>query len=830
MRTGLAVGTLVGILLLCSLPAAGQTDFPERLPAEMFSEDGPDPGLVASAAFGPPPDADPALHDFAVILTIELGLMDRDNVTALAGSGTFPGLSAEFFVHEGWLVPVESDIIQSSCCWDLILSPGRVWSDPNDGGWSRAGFPFVLINSSFPEAHNGLATFLYNEKTVSSVRIQVTAETAPEREFDARALLPATYQPGPVGADVREAFAAELAARLPVRHLAELSEEVGSDLESEIIGDIPPEEVSAVAVVVDGTIYQGRSTTRTGDHPYPGSIRSSVYSMSKSMAGGISALWLAQEYGPEVLDQRIADWLEVTADHNGWDDVTVRHCIDMAVGIGDKNPEPWPLDIMGEAGGDQRMPRFWNSRTAPAKLDIVFSYGDYAWGPGEIARYTDKHTFVFSAAAEAFLEGQGDPEADLWEEVTREVLEPIGLSGIPMSHTLPTPDGDTVAFLSTGLYPNVQESAKVALLLMDGGTFEEHQLLHPDLVQEALFRDGNFGGYSSGIANPAGDLAYRLSFWGLAYEARDGTLHQIPHMSGFGGNFLLLAPNNVAVLVYTDHGNTNLSGYSVAVRLAEVAEAVKPFPPGAMAPGPPLMGNRVVLAPQNQSLLWTLFWIAMAWLVTASASAVFLALQTRSRDGRAAWAAAGLVTGPLAVLGHARKTGAGPGTAFGDAALAVIGPFVGLVATTIGFGAIDLRAVVVGLVVGWLAVRVPLAWRRTPWASGRAMLALVPIEFISASWVWVGMLVVADSLGVAYFNRFGMEVPFGSVVSIMIGIAGALTGFVTAIPAQLWLGRYRLSSLTIGPHSSLPGWPARIIALMVTIAALAGTIALALST
>ncbi|MDF1598013.1 MAG: hypothetical protein P1T08_18220 [Acidimicrobiia bacterium] len=290
MRTGFAVGTLVGVLLLSSLPASGQTDIADNLPLETFTEEAPDPGLVASEAFGPPPNADPALHDFAGTLTIELGLMTQDNVTALAGSGTFPGLSAEFFVHEGWLVPVERDIIQSSCCWDLILSPGRVWSDPDDGGWSRAGFPFVLINTGFPEAHNGLATFLYGEDAVSSVRIQVTAETAPEREFDARALLPAAYQPSPVGDDVREAFASELAARLPVRLMTELSEHVGRDLETEIIGNIPPEEVSALAVLADGVIYQGRSAIRTGNHPYPESIRSSVYSMSKSMGGGLSAL------------------------------------------------------------------------------------------------------------------------------------------------------------------------------------------------------------------------------------------------------------------------------------------------------------------------------------------------------------------------------------------------------------------------------------------------------------------------------------------------------------------------------------------------------------
>ncbi|MDF1598014.1 MAG: hypothetical protein P1T08_18225 [Acidimicrobiia bacterium] len=435
---------------------------------------------------------------------------------------------------------------------------------------------------------------------------------------------------------------------------------------------------------------------------------------------------------------------------------------------------------------------------------------------------------MFSAAAEAFLHAQDDARTDLWEAVTREVLEPIGLHGIPMTHSLPDPDGNTVAFLSSGLYPNVQESAKVAQLLMDDGRFEETQLLEPDLVREALFREDDFGGYPSGIANPDGDLAYRLSFWGLAYEAEDGSLHQIPHMSGFGGNYLLMAPNDVAVLVYTDHGNTNLSGYSVAVQLAEVAESIKPFPAGSSAPGPPLMGNRIVLPARNQSLLWTLFWIAMAWAAAAVASALYLTV--RARSGTPAWAAAGLVTGPLAVLGHGRRDGAGLGTALGDAALAVIGPFVGLVVATLGFGAFDLRAVALGLVIGWLALRVPLSRRNAQWTIGRATLELAPVEFVSAGWGWVGMMVAADFLGVAYLEQFGLEAEFGSLPSIMIAVAAALAGFLTTIPAQLWLGRNRLSSLTIGPDSSLPGWPARAIALLVTVAALAGAIAVALAT
>ena len=60
----------------------------------------------------------------------------------------------------------------------IILSPGKVWSEPGDRGMSRASFPFVLVDQSSNEAHNGLASFLYDDTRVSALRLQVVQETA----------------------------------------------------------------------------------------------------------------------------------------------------------------------------------------------------------------------------------------------------------------------------------------------------------------------------------------------------------------------------------------------------------------------------------------------------------------------------------------------------------------------------------------------------------------------------------------------------------------------------------------------------------------------------
>ena len=87
-----------------------------------------------------------------------------------------PAFSAAFFTHGEHLVPVVRDILQPP--GTIILSPGKVWSEPGDRGMSRASFPFVLVNQFSNEAHNGLASFLYDDTRVSALRLQVVQETA----------------------------------------------------------------------------------------------------------------------------------------------------------------------------------------------------------------------------------------------------------------------------------------------------------------------------------------------------------------------------------------------------------------------------------------------------------------------------------------------------------------------------------------------------------------------------------------------------------------------------------------------------------------------------
>jgi hypothetical protein len=134
------------------------------------------PSLVDNAAFLPGPEARSAHGDFTGSLVLGEVAMGTDpavfSATEVLGKNPqiFPALTLAFYTWDGDLVPVERDVIRAGSTpegasyWDVIVQPGRVWSEPEDGSWSRASFPFALVHSIEGESHNGVATFLYQRQ------------------------------------------------------------------------------------------------------------------------------------------------------------------------------------------------------------------------------------------------------------------------------------------------------------------------------------------------------------------------------------------------------------------------------------------------------------------------------------------------------------------------------------------------------------------------------------------------------------------------------------------------------------------------------------------
>jgi hypothetical protein len=234
----------------------------DELLAPTYSGDGP----VHNGYFLPVGLSAPALHTFKGSLTVGAWSTFSANHGCTGLATTSPAFSVAFFTHGEHLVPAVRDIVQPP--GTMIVSPGKVWSEPGDRGMSRASFPFVLVNQSNNAAHNGLATFLYDETRVSALRLQVVQETAAWAKIDFWGQAPLTYTPSPLPNEdaLGAQFAAELKRQTPIRPWSELPTSRTSPLER-FDGDAVPADITANGLIVDGIIYLRSCNTRYG--PYP---------------------------------------------------------------------------------------------------------------------------------------------------------------------------------------------------------------------------------------------------------------------------------------------------------------------------------------------------------------------------------------------------------------------------------------------------------------------------------------------------------------------------------------------------------------------------------
>src|SRR5262245_10647171 len=260
-------------------PATGPRD--RLTSSELLRTAEAGPGLVHNAYFMPVGQSAPALHSFRGTLTVEASTMFRARYGCAGSAETLPGFSATFFTQGEYLVPVMRDILQPP--GTLILSPGRVWSEPGDEGLSRASFPFVLIERD--TTHNGLATFLYDDSQVSALRCQLVQETAAWTKYDGWGQAAMIYAPEPVENEdvLRAQFAAELQQQTPIRPWSALPVSSGAQWLERFNGKMAPEDISASGLIMDGVIYLRGCETRTGPYPYCRQMRHGVFSVTKSL-------------------------------------------------------------------------------------------------------------------------------------------------------------------------------------------------------------------------------------------------------------------------------------------------------------------------------------------------------------------------------------------------------------------------------------------------------------------------------------------------------------------------------------------------------------------
>ena len=103
----------------------------------------------------------------------------------------WPDLDLDLAQDGQRLIPLQrGPIVSSNPEWDWVVEPGRVWTDPADGGFSRAVLPVALEERNANCLHNGRLLILFKAGgEVSKAAVQFDADSCDYYRFDAWSLV-----------------------------------------------------------------------------------------------------------------------------------------------------------------------------------------------------------------------------------------------------------------------------------------------------------------------------------------------------------------------------------------------------------------------------------------------------------------------------------------------------------------------------------------------------------------------------------------------------------------------------------------------------------------
>jgi hypothetical protein len=460
--------------------------------------------------------------------------------------------SFEFVQDGSYLIPAHQGLAYTgSQAWNYIVGPGQAWTESDDSGYTRASFPFALIDRNNNAVHNGEMTFLFsNSKSpnISNVRYQITQETCEWERFNLWGKIAATYTPYSVANDatIKSNNEAEVANRLPVKPLSALTTDFPNS------GVVPANMISAYqsqqdiatyGLFINGVIYSSGCPTRYGEYAYCGEMRLPTFSVTKSMLNGVAMLRLGQLYGPTVYSQLIRNYVPQYTAGGDWSNVTFDDTIELATGN----------YLSAVSMSDENTPQataFFDAEDYTPKINDAFTAFPSQVPPGTVFVYHSSDAFIVNQAMNAYLQQQQGNSADIFNMVRNDVFAPIHISqGFDTYRTDNSATGRAEGY--SGLYVIQDDIAKISKLLNnDGGMAGGNQLLDPVRLQETLQRTAAPFGIPESTTGPpvdmyfngfhADQMTYSCSFW-------------VPNMAGSGGIIVALFPNGSTFYLVSDN-------------------------------------------------------------------------------------------------------------------------------------------------------------------------------------------------------------------------------------------------------------------------------------
>jgi CubicO group peptidase (beta-lactamase class C family) len=502
------------------------------------------------AALTIPLDAAPPTHTFEGRLELHsedlIGQMNvlRGDSNQEPEVSHLPEFDFEFVQSDTHLVPVQRGlIIADHPYWNYILSPGRVWNENSDQGYSRASFPFALVRKGSSHILNGTMTFLFNNQNISNVWYQITQETTISFSADLWGLLEASYHPGAVKnfGKVKEYFYREITDRFPTKPIEQLAEDYPGVDPAAFGHGIPLRNLTWYGFVLNGVNYVSNCPTRYGEYPYCEYMRAPSYSTAKSAFVSVALMRLAQKYDPDVPNLLIRDYVPEAANSPGdWRKVTFNHVLDMATG----NYQS-PDFMVDEEQWDHP---FWNEEYYDPVIEAAFDWPN-SEAPGKRWVYRTSDTFILTRALQNYLVEFADPDADIFEFVVEEVYKPLQM-GPGVFTVLRTKDQSWQGqpYGGSGLWWIPDDLAKIGNFLnVDGGAISGRQVLHPDILAATLQQEPDDRGVDIGR-----NWKYNNAFWAQSYVGGYECEFWVTHMHGYSGIVITLMPNGTIYYYASD--------------------------------------------------------------------------------------------------------------------------------------------------------------------------------------------------------------------------------------------------------------------------------------
>jgi hypothetical protein len=477
-----------------------------------------------------------------------------------------PPFSFEFVQNGSHLIPAKQGlVVTGSPSWNYIIGSGRVWREDGDSGYTRASFPFALVERSQNCVHNGEMMFLFSNTKptrVSRLRYQVTQETCFYLKFDMWGQLSATYTPSAVSnsTELKNEHAVEIANRIPQKPFAALATDFpnsGIDLAGFSRTVKFPKDITTYGLYINGTNYVGNCQTRYGEYAFCAEMRLPSYSTAKSAFAGVAMMQLGQMYGNAAYHQLIRDFLPQSVMGGDWSKVTFADALNMATGN----------FLKTEFESDEASPEegaFLTAESYDQKIAAAFGPFPHKAEPGTTFVYQSHATFLATQAMNRYLQKKGGG-SDLFNLVRDSVYKPIHLSngGLTTIRTDDSENGHPSGYF--GLFYIQDDVAKIGRFLSEGqGKINGRQILDPTHLQESLFRTPSSLGLpvpDEGKVSVAGTFHYQNAFWGKHIIPAEFPQYTcdfwIPHMSGYGGISILLLPNGAVYYKFADANEFN---------------------------------------------------------------------------------------------------------------------------------------------------------------------------------------------------------------------------------------------------------------------------------